>query len=92
MAKFVESKPPQMTGLLWQAFLRASEEFPDYEQDEFARWLLDEIELDNARWGAALNVSDSSNPEGYLKLKKLADRALADIREGRAEPLDPKKL
>ena len=80
-----------MTELFRKAFERASEEFPDYEQDEFARWLLDAIESDERRWDAAFwegPASASASP----RLKKLVDQALADIREGRTEPLDLTKL
>jgi len=79
-------KSSRTTELFVKAFQRASEVFPDYEQDEFARWLLDAIENDDRRWDAVLD--DLNNP----KLKTLVEQARAAIREGRTEPLDPKKL
>jgi len=83
---FSSAKSPRATELLVKAFEKIVEVFPDYEQDEFARWLLDAIEADDRRWDAAL--SDPANP----KLKALVEQALDDIREGRTEPLDPNKL
>ena len=74
------------TELLIKAFERIVEVFPDHEQNEFARRLLDAIEADDRRWDAALN--DPANP----KLKALVEQALDDIREGRTVPLDPDKL
>jgi hypothetical protein len=38
-----------MSELLKQAFEKAAAELPDYEQDEFARWLLNVIESDERR-------------------------------------------
>ncbi len=75
-----------MTQLLKKAFEKVSEEFSDSEQDEFAQWLLQAIEADDQLWDAALSDPNSS------RMKKLVDQALADIREGRTEPLDPNKL
>ena len=78
---------PHMTELFRKAVERASEKMADHEQDEFARWLLDAIEADDdRRWEASL----SDPADG--KLSKLVNQALADIREGRTEPLDPNKL
>ena len=76
-----------MTPLFKRAVEKASEELPDYEQDIFAQWLLDAIESEERRWDAALDDPGSNNP-----LTKLVNEALADIREGRTEPLDPNKL
>jgi len=70
--------------LLRQAFARAAEAWPEHEQDEFARWLLDAIENDEGCWEAALGDT--------TKLQKLADQAIADIRTGRSKPLDSDKL
>ena len=76
-----------MTELFKKAVERASEEFADHEQDEFARWLLHCLESDDdRRWDAALR-----DPTNH-KLSELVNQALADIREGRTEPLDLKKL
>ncbi len=75
-----------MTELLRRAMERVAAEFPEYEQDEFAKWLLNAIESDEHRWDAALN--DPTSP----RLKRLVDQALSDIREGRTEPLDLNKL
>jgi hypothetical protein len=74
-----------MSELLKQAFEKAAAELPDYEQDEFARWLLNVIESDERRW----DVAFAQSPE---KLKKLGDEALEAFRAGRAELLDPAKL
>jgi hypothetical protein len=75
-----------MTELLKKAFQKVSSEFSDGEQDEFAQWLLKAIEADEQRWDASLSDPNDS------RMKKLVDQALADIREGRTEPLDPNKL
>jgi hypothetical protein len=72
-----------MTRLLAKAFEKASHLPPD-EQDELARWLLEELE-DEARWDAAFAASQDA-------LSKLADEALEDRRQGRTEPLDPDAL
>jgi hypothetical protein len=75
-----------MTKLLKKAFERASQEFSEREQDEFARRLLKAIEADERRWDREMNDPKSS------RMKKLVDQALADIREGRTQPLGPNKL
>jgi hypothetical protein len=75
-----------MTELLKKAFERVGEEFSDGEQDPFARSLLEAIEIDEQKWEKSLSDPNSA------KMKKLVDQALADIREGRTEPLDPNKL
>jgi hypothetical protein len=88
MPKLVANKEsPHMTPLFKKAIEKASEELADYEQDIFARWLLDAIESEERRWDAALNDPSGKNP-----LSILVNEALADIREGRTEPLDPNKL
>jgi hypothetical protein len=76
-----------MTPLFRKAGEKASKELADHEQDIFARWLLNAIESDERRWDAVLN-----DPSGRNPLTMLVDEALADIREGRTEPLDPNKL
>jgi hypothetical protein len=75
-----------MTALLKKAFEKASEELPDYEQDILAQRLIDAIDSEEAKWDAALNDSSTD------RLATLVNEALAEIREGRAEPLDPDKL
>jgi hypothetical protein len=86
MAKVVVKKAaPRMTELFRRAFERAAEELPEYEQDEFANWLLRTLESDEKRWDAAFAQS------GRV-LDRLEAQALEDIKSGRAEPLDPDKL
>jgi hypothetical protein len=88
MPKLVANKEsPHMTPLFKKAVEKASEELADHEQDVFAQWLLSAIESEERRWDAALN-----DPSGRNPLTMLVDEALADIREGRTEPLDPNKL
>jgi hypothetical protein len=77
----------RMTPLFKMAVEKASEKLPDYEQDVLARWLLDAIESDERQWDAALNDPSVNNP-----LTRLVNEALADVAEGRTEPLDPNKL
>lgn len=90
MARFVKNKesPPRMTVLFKHAFEKAAEEFPAYEQDEFARWLLEAIESDEKRWDAAFSAA---NPD-VTKLHRLVEKARERIRAGQTEPLDLKKL
>ena len=86
MAKVVVKKAaPRMTELFRRAFERAAEELPEYEQGEFANWLLRTLESDEKRWDAAFAQS------GRV-LDGLEAQALEDIKAGRAEPLDPDKL
>jgi hypothetical protein len=54
---------------------------PESEQDAIAAWLMEEIESER-RW------SESFERSADL-LSQLADEALADLHEGRTEPLDP---
>ncbi len=72
-----------MTELLTKAFEKAAH-LPPEEQDELARWLLEELE-DEARWDEAFAASQDA-------LSKLADEALEDHRQGRTKPLDPDGL
>jgi hypothetical protein len=74
-----------MTELFRRAFERAAEELPEYEQDEFANWLLRALESDEKQWDAAFAQSGPV-------LDRLEAQALEDIKTGRAEPLDPDKL
>ena len=72
-----------MTKALQDAFAAASQ-LPDEEQDSLAAAILEEVAVEE-RWDASL--SGSAN-----ELTQLADEALADLKAGRTEPLDPKKL
>ena len=72
-----------MTRLLKEAFSKASE-LPDEAQDEFARWLLDELVAER-RWGELLDRSGVS-------LSQLASEALGEDVVGDTELLDPKEL
>jgi hypothetical protein len=74
-----------MTELLKQAFEKVATELPEYEQDAFAQWLLKLIESDERQWEAQFTSSAAN-------LEKLADKALAEYLEGRAEILDVSKL
>jgi hypothetical protein len=71
--------------LLQKAFERIASELPEYEQDQFAKWLLEMIESDDRQWEARFAAS-------LDKLSTLGDRALAEFSEGRTEVLDPEKL
>ena len=71
------------TKALQDAFAAASQ-LPDEEQDSLAAAILEEVAVEE-RWDASL--SGSAN-----ELTQLADEALADLKAGRTEPLDPKKL
>ena len=53
---------------------------PDYEQDAFARWLLDELESER-RWSRAFETSQG-------QLAELAREALEDHLADRTEPID----
>ena len=86
MAKVVPKKAASRTTELFRrAFERAAEELPEYEQDEFANWLLKTLESDERQWDAAFAQS------GRV-LDRLEAQALEDIKAGRAEALDPDKL
>lgn len=76
---------PHMTDLFKRAVEKAAQEFPDYQQDEFALWLLEVIESDEKQWDAAFAQSSHV-------LDRLENQALEDIKAGRTEPLDPDKL
>ncbi len=66
-----------------EAFSKASE-LPDEAQDEFARWLLEEL-VEERRWGELLDRSGDA-------LSKLAIEALSEDTRGDTKLLDPKKL
>ncbi len=72
-----------MTNLLKKAFDQASQLPPD-EQDALGQWLLEEMASEK-RWDEAFRASAD-------RLKKLADEALQEAREGRSEELDPDRL
>ena len=69
-----------MTELLAKAFEAASKLSPE-EQDELARRLLKELEMEG-RWPAALRESADG-------LSSLADEALREHEAGKTEPLAP---
>ena len=72
-----------MTKSLQDAFAMAAR-LPNEEQDSLAAAILEEVAVEE-RW-------DKSLAGGRDALERLADEALADHREGRAEPLDLGKL
>lgn len=72
-----------MTQLLKKAFDQASQLTPE-EQDELAKWLLEEMASEK-RWDEAFGASAD-------RLKALAEEALQEAREGRTEELDPDRL
>ena len=71
------------TKALQDAFAAASR-LPDEDQDSIAAAILEEVALER-RWDASLRASGDA-------LGRLADEALADLRAGHSEPLDPEKL
>jgi hypothetical protein len=90
MANFVGNKEsPRMTELFKKAVEKAAEEFPDYEQDEFGRWLLEAIESDERQWDLMFS---HANPAALDKLNELVRKARERIRKGQTEALDLKKL
>ncbi len=74
-----------MTPLLQKAFERATE-LPQEKQDEFARFLLAELESDQ-RWTKLF-----SRPESEDVLERLADEAIVAHRVGRTQPLNIEEL
>jgi hypothetical protein len=72
-----------MTTLLAQA-VQAAEQLPEHEQDALAQWILAELE-DEVRWSHAFAASPDA-------LARLADEALADLRSGATQSLDPNAL
>ena len=68
-----------MTKLLKEILAKLSQ-LPPERQDEFASWLLAEME-DEARW-------DKSFAESQDALAKLADEALEEFRRGETRPLE----
>lgn len=72
-----------MTELLQKAFDEVSK-LPTEEQDAVAAWILEEI-ADEHLWDEAFaNSAD--------KLARMADKAMAEHRAGRTQPLDPDAL
>lgn len=69
-----------MTEMLKKAFEEASE-LPDNVQDRIAEWLIHELR-DEHRW-------DESFAGSADTLKRLANQALAEHRDGKTLPLDP---
>jgi len=78
-----------MTELFKKAMEKAAQEFPDYEQDEFGRWLLEAIQSDEKRWDLLLS---HANPVALDKLNELVKKTRERIRNGQTEALDLKKL
>jgi hypothetical protein len=74
-----------MTKVLKQAFDKAAQELPEYEQDALGEWLLKAIEADEHDWEMAFARSQD-------RLEKLADEASKDFQTGRTERLDRDKL
>ena len=72
-----------MTELLEKAFTEASK-LPEREQEALASWILHEIDSER-HWTDAFAASEDA-------LDTLADEALAEHREGRAQELDPNHL
>jgi hypothetical protein len=68
-----------MTQLLAEVIKKVSE-MPASEQDEFASFMLAELESEE-HWDALFSSSQDL-------LSKMADEALADFRAGETEPLD----
>ena len=69
-----------MTQLLQQAFEKASQ-LPQEEQDNFARFLLAELESER-QWADLF-----ARPESEDLLERLADEAMSEHRAGRTRPL-----
>ena len=76
-----------MTPLFQKAIEKMCETFPDYEQDAFARWMLNAIQSEEPAWEALLGSA-----AGAAKLKKLVAQARKQIEAGKAKPLDPDDL
>ena len=72
-----------MTRLLEKAFEKASE-LPEAEQDDFAAFILDELNSER-RWEQAFEDSQD-------ELGQLADEALDEHEAGDSQKLDPNRL
>lgn len=73
----------QMVRQLKRAFHEAAK-LPDVEQEQLAVWILDELN-DERRWDASFKASPQL-------LERLAATAMAEVRAGTTEPLDPDVL
>ncbi len=74
-----------MSQLMEQAILKARQ-LPEPEQEALASIMLQEIESDR-RWDELF-----ARPESADLLSRMADQALAEVKAGRARPLDLDKL
>lgn len=72
-----------MTRLLEKAFEKASK-LPEAEQDDFAEFILDELNSER-RWEQAFKDSQD-------ELEQLADEALDEDEAGNSQELDPNRL
>ena len=72
-----------MTKLLKKAFEKASA-LPEVEQNELAKWLLDELQSDR-QWAKAFAESEDV-------LERLADEAMEEKRQGKTTSLDFRRL
>jgi len=79
----MHTEKPKMTGLLKEAFDRASE-LPPEDQEVFARLVLSELESE-AKWADLFAKSQNV-------LDELADEALKEFEAGKTVPLDPDTL
>jgi hypothetical protein len=74
-----------MTQLMEHAFREASQ-LPEEDQEAIASIILQEIESER-RWGELFD-----HPKSADLLSLMADKALADVRAGRARKLDVNEL
>lgn len=74
-----------MSQLMEQAFQKARQ-LPEQDQEAIASIILQEIESEG-RWDELF-----ARPESADLLDRMADRALAEAKAGRAKPLDPDEL
>ncbi len=72
-----------MARLLERAFKEASK-LPEVEQNALAKWIMEELEAEG-KWAKAFAASEDI-------LDKLADEALAELKQGRTKPLSIKDL
>ena len=72
-----------MTRLLEKAFKEASK-LPSVEQNELAKWVLEELEAEK-KWGKVFAESEDA-------LDRLADEALEAHKKGKTKPLDIERL
>jgi hypothetical protein len=71
-------------GKLLEKVVAEAKKLPEPEQEAFAAWALAELESEK-RWDELFARSQDL-------LARMAAEAQRDYREGRTEPLDPKKL